>query len=264
MSDQTCQTFQPLCSRLYSISLWTLFYTAIGGAVGLPIWFLAFLRHSAQIDTYGPLPTQLPLPYAKALLPAHLLGYLWSAVTVLYPFEDPRLAKKQLYIAIWLTSTFTVNLLLAIFTKFFQLISNEEVRRSSSDDTVYVKTLYALWFFPSAVAHMVLLYTSTHAHWTLSDVFLPKPDLMKGSLSEMVYYIFVLDFAVMFIVALWTAFLVIVDLQIMGRSSLSRITVATVMILSTYLIGPAATILAAWWWREDMIRLVSTDVRKDK
>lgn len=236
----------------HSTSVWALLYQTSGGAVILPIWFLLFLRHSAQIRLYGSLSMRLPLAYAKAMVPAHMLGYLFPTIMILLPINGPGLSTKQALIAGWQPCPIYVNILAVVIAQV--LSKSNEITEVPGNDVRYVKALYGCSFVVGIVSHVALVYRWTQSRWSLSDILVPRTSSLQGSVPNAMLYIFQVDFAIIFAVALLTAWVVVADLRSLQRSNLTSMATAISLILHTVLIGPGATLAALWWWRENQLR----------
>lgn len=252
---------EPLLTVRLSPSIWSLLYQTVGGAIILPIWFLLFLRHSAQTSKYESSSVRIPVGYAKALLPAHLLGYFLPTLIMFLPFNDPDLSLRQAFIANWQPCPLYVSLLLIVIAQLYG--SAGKITESSVSDLGHVKSMYACSLVVSAFSHIFLLYGWTQSRWSLVDVFVPRMISVNRSVSELLYYIFQLDFVFIFAAAILAAYVSIIDLGELGRSDVSSLVAVMSLVLGNVLIGPGATVAAVWWWREDKLRL-STDEKTRK
>lgn len=228
-------------------------YQTVGGAIIVPIWFLLFLRHSAQTGKYELTAVQLPLGYAKALMYAHVLGYLLPTVALFLPFSDPDLSTTQLLVANWQPCPLYVSVILVLTAQVFG--DAGESTKFPESDLLHVKSMYAYSFIVAAVSHIALLIRCSQAQWTLSDVFVPQMLSTNQSVGGLIYYIFQLDYIFIFASAVVAAYVTMVDLRELGTSNVSLLVAGIGLIIGTVLAGPGATVAAVWWWREDKLRL---------
>lgn len=168
------------------------------------------------------------------------------------PFSDPGLSITQALIASWQPSPLYVSLLLVVGAQV--LGSKGKATKASNNDVRYVKSMYAFSFIVAAVSHVALLYRSTQVKWSLVDIFVPRVISVHSSVSELIYYIFQLDFVFIFAAAVFAAYITVIDAKRVGRSSVSSLVALISLLLGTIAVGPGAVVAAVWWWREDKLR----------
>lgn len=198
---------------------------------------------------------RLPLGYAKALMTAHVVGYLIPTLVLFLPFSDPGFSITLVLIANWQPSPLYVSILLVGLAQVFDNTgSANKGSKSPESDLQYIKTMYAFSSFVAAVSHITLLCRWTQAQWSLVDIFIPRQSSLQGPVPELLYYIFQMDYFNIFAAALVAALVVMLDLRQLGRSQVNPLMAGISLILGTVLVGPGATMAAVWWWREDKLR----------
>ncbi|KXJ91102.1 hypothetical protein Micbo1qcDRAFT_195904 [Microdochium bolleyi] len=145
------------------------------------------------------------------------------------------------------------------------------------DDVFYLKTYYAMVGMLCFVVHAYVLYqiqTGGYAELiasaaaagggpggavTFSSVFLPSKDLWKTSLAAGLHYIFQWDEIGIFGTALTWSWVKTWDIQRAaaatrgGVSGAALARSAVLITLANVLVGPGATIMAIWFWRENKL-----------
>lgn len=254
----------------------------IGGAIILPLWFLMFLRHSARFENYSPRSVRVPISYARALIPAIVLGFLIPTMLLYMPSNnDPDLRTKQALIAFWQLSPVYVNIILEALAKLFDItttttstsLTSPTATDDDDDDALYVTSLYALCLCTSLVAHAGLLTSWSRSRWSPADVFL-GPKFARGPPSEVLHWFFQLNHCIVFAAALITAHVVSRDLHLLSSqtrafafssssypspSSLSLALALVLVLVASCVVGPAATLSILWWRREIGMRTVTSD-----
>lgn len=239
---------------LNSTSIWALLYQTVGGAIIIPLYYLAYMRESAQEDYWSPASRRVPNPYAKALLPSLLIGYLLPTILMYLPFPDPDLSVTQALIAFWQFTPLIANLLLLIISAVYGKESAPSKKKAplAIDDLKYLDRLYITCFIISAITHIgtILGCLYSKPQISLSHALLQVPSLDRLSMTGGLHYIFQADFWIIFAAAVAGAYLTLWDLKRTGRTDLSLWRAAAVMIVGVICVGPAATVAGAWYVRE--------------
>lgn len=250
-------TFSPINST----SLWALFYQTIGGAIIIPLYYLFYMRESSSADYYTPASVQVPAPYAKALLPSLVLGYLLPTLAMFAPFPggDTDLRLTQGLIAFWQITPLVVNLLLVLFSTAYSK-SGPSTREKSprpplEDGGKHLNRLYLTLLLLSSATHILILgICLSSPQLSLSSIFFLVPLPHRLTLTGGLHTIFQADFLIIFAAALAGAFLAMSDLKRISRTDLSLWEVAGGMLLGTVVVGPGATLVEVWWVREGVMR----------
>ncbi|KAI0833112.1 hypothetical protein F5Y06DRAFT_182414 [Hypoxylon sp. FL0890] len=249
--------------RLISfVALFSLLYQVIGGAIIAPLYYAAYVYASAG-DAYYFQGREVPSSYARALLPATVLGYLVPTVALYYvPLSDVKTV--QYLTAFWQPSPIYVSVLLLLFS--FLAPSSSPSTGAKNGDVKHLKRVYLIAGLVSAVAHVSTLYsclTSDNPQLSLSYVFLPNRALWKDSMTLGLHYIFQIDFWCAFGAALFWCWIVVYDiLRILGKPGVGDL-VKTVLGIGfvTILAGPGTTIAMVCDWREDRLVMIESGVK---
>lgn len=232
--------------------MWALFYQLIGGAIIIPIYYLAYMRESAQPDYWSPASRRIPTSYAKALLPSLVIGYLLPTILMYLPFQDINIT--QGLVALWQPSPLIVNLLLFFSASFGQeSVTSKEPVSGPPNHMKYVNRLYFTCFAVTTIAHVgtiLLCLSSSDSQMSLTQTLGRVPVGDRTSMSGALHYVFQADFWILFTAALTGAFLTLWDLRRIGQIDLSMSKTVVAMAVGVVCVGPAATILGVWYVRE--------------
>jgi len=213
------------------------------------------MLQSSSLKNYSPAARQMNPGYAKALAPSLLFGYLLPT-TLMYAYKD--LYTQQGLIAFWQITPFLVNVLLALFTRWFgptiAAPSKTGKTNPSDKDALYIKTLYGICLIISMLSHFAMLYCcvvlSTQPQ-ILVKTFIPELAKLNESTGNFLHYMFQVDYLIIFASSLLWAVVAVEDMRRAGKAEVSLVQLLVVVTLGTIVIGPAATTVAIWWWREN-------------
>ncbi|KAI0892223.1 hypothetical protein F4806DRAFT_479875 [Annulohypoxylon nitens] len=240
--------------RLVSFAaLFGLLYQIIGAAVIAPVYYAAYVFTSRGKGYYQQ-GREVPISYARALLPAVLLGYLIPTVALFYGTWD--IQTVQYLTAFWQPSPIYVSALLVLFSFFTSPSSPTTTTKNS--DVKHLKLVYLLAGLISTFSHLSTLYlslTSDNPQLSLSYIFLPNRATWKDTTALGLHYIFQVDFFGAFGSSLFWSWLITYDvLRIEGRSRASSLIQAVFGIGITTLVGgPGTAIMMVYSWRENRL-----------
>lgn len=244
-------------TSINSTSIWALLYQTVGGAVIVPLYYVAYMRESAHEDYWSSASRHVPIRYAKALLPSLLVGYLLPTLAMYLPFPDPDLSLTQGVIALWQVTPLLVNLLLLGVSTACgkEVTAPSQNLRPAPGYVKYLRRTYITCFIISAVAHIATVATclSSAPQLSLTEVLIRVPIPHRLSLAGGLHYIFQVDFLIIFATALGASFLTLWDLKRTGRSDLSLWKAALAMAVGVFLVGPAAVVAGVWFIREGIM-----------
>lgn len=218
------------------------------------------MHRSSTLEYYSPSARQMNPNYARALVPALVCGYLLPTIIIYIPFTDADLYIRQGLIALWQLSPFIVNFLLVLFSELQGatiLPSATKEMRPEEQNSRHVKMLYRVCLVVSVLSHFALLcycmILSDRFEEILVRTFLPQLVMLNGSTGDILHHIFQVDFLVIFVSSLLWATSAVDDLRRARRAEVSLARLMVAVALGTVVIGPAATIIAIWWARENKI-----------
>jgi hypothetical protein len=201
----------------------------------------------------------VPISYAKTLLPALIGGYLIPTLAVYFPWKDADLSFTQGIIAFWQLSPLLVNMLLFSPSIFHQKPINQAT--PPQDDVKYLNRVYITSFIVSAITHIGTLFltlTSTTEEVSFNRAIGLVPVSETMSMTDALLYIFQVDFWLFSLAVLGGSYITLWDLKRAGKTDLSMFKSFVVIVISSVLVGPGATVAGVWYVRESIM------ARKDK
>ena len=202
---------------------------------------------------------------ATALLPAITVGYLIPTIMMFVP--TPNSEGWQTWIAIWQISPLLVSLLTYLISKALILygrpkMSQEEEDRAKLDryndvDEPGLSIAYTSAIVMQATVHVTTLaYAYSHPDISIFDTFFNVPSLLQSNwnLSDSwSYFSIFFKYDLLVAVSAW-AFSHIHTIWDLRRSGYittkTGLTAVAGMLLGHLLIGPGATWVGLWYWRE--------------
>ncbi|KAL2066914.1 hypothetical protein VTL71DRAFT_1338 [Oculimacula yallundae] len=237
-------------------SIWAIFYQTVGGAVVIPLWYVLFFRNSAKESSWLPASRLVDTSYAKALLPALLLGYLLPTVAMYIPFPDPGFKIHQTLIALWQPCPLYVNFLLVIISAYVGKQNTAPKDNLSPSNLKYLHRVYITGFAVSAFVHIItiiLCISQKVPQISFVHSLLCVPAAERLTLTGSLHYIFQVDCLIILAAALASAWGVMWDLKHFGQANISTGEIAIQMAVTTVLFGPGATVAGVWLLREHMM-----------
>ncbi|KAI8625687.1 hypothetical protein F5Y19DRAFT_466897 [Xylariaceae sp. FL1651] len=248
--------------RLISFTaLFALFYQSVGGAVIIPLYYLASTLTSKS-DTYYTSGRAVELPYARGLLFSLVLGYLVPTLAMYIPGLSASTA--QLLTFIWQPAPTFVNILLLIS---YLVLPSTASRGTRNPDVKYLKRVYNAAGAVAAINHLVTLYvcaTSTNPQLSLAYVFLPNRNTMTQSTTLGLHYIFQVDWWGCFLPTLLWSWIAVYDVHrlLLGSASSTQLVKwAVYIVILTVALGPGGMYAVVWNWREDRLVMIESGVR---
>ncbi|KIX06405.1 uncharacterized protein Z518_04381 [Rhinocladiella mackenziei CBS 650.93] len=238
-------------------SIWAIFYQTVGGAIIVPLYYLAYLRDSSGSQYWSAESRQVPLPYAKALLPALIFGYLVPTILMFLPYSDTDHWTTQAMVALWQPCPWFVDALGWVLSIVYSSMDSQTPQKQASLlDIAYLDTIYTVAFVVSALSHigtlLVCLLSGDPQH-SFNHIFFSRSGIREPSLTEGLRAIFQADFWIIFASSLVWAFLAIWDLKRIAKTEVSLSAAVAALLLGSVCVGPAAAVAAVWYWREHVM-----------
>lgn len=221
----------------------------------MPIWFAAYTWKSDSEHYWWPLSREIPLPYAKSILPAVLIGYVVSTILMFWPWES--LATVQAMTALWQPTPIVVQALATIFA--FLCTSRQgpshqyRVASAVPQDLRYLRTIYFVAFVLGMALHLGVVFTlatSSDPDLTLKAVFQPNFTAERQTHGEGLRNLWLPDFYGLFISTTFFCCAAVWDLNRVGKTSVSMYKACIVLLVASVLVGPGAAMVGCWYWRE--------------
>ncbi|RYP81901.1 hypothetical protein DL770_005757 [Monosporascus sp. CRB-9-2] len=253
-------------------------YQTVGGAAVVPLFYVAYVAASRD-DAYHRSGRELRPGYARALLPATVLGYLVPTLAMFaHGYWGRNLHVTQALIAFWQPAPLLVDALLVVFASVlpcFPLPSSSSsaltpVSRASArappknGDVPHLKRLYLVAGLVSAAVHVGTLYaclSSSDPRLSLRRVFVPDRATWGDGATPGLHWIFQWDWWGIAASSLLWCWVVVADaLRLLhGRENVaaSRLVGVAVGIVALALVaGPGTAIAVVWSWREDKLVMI--------
>ncbi|RYP23211.1 hypothetical protein DL767_008894 [Monosporascus sp. MG133] len=254
-------------------------YQTVGGAVVVPLFYVAYVAASRDDDAYHRSGRELRPGYARALLPATVLGYLVPTLAMFaHGYWGRNLHVTQALIAFWQPAPLLVDALLAVFASVLPWFPPSSASSSSltpvsrasarappkNGDVPHLKRLYLVAGLVSVAAHVGTLYaclSSSDPRLSLRHVFVPDRSTWRDGPTPGLHWIFQWDWWGIVASSLLWCWVVVADaLRLLhGRENVaaSRLVGVAVGIVALALVaGPGTAIAAVWSWREDKLVMI--------
>ncbi|RYP72906.1 hypothetical protein DL771_003944 [Monosporascus sp. 5C6A] len=261
--------------------LFGLLYQTVGGAVVVPLFYVAYVAASRD-DTYHRSGRELRPGYARALLPATVLGYLVPTLAMFaHGYWARNLHVTQALIAFWQPAPLLVDALLVAFASVLPCFPSSSAPSSSSSsltpmsrasagapprngDVPHLKRLYLVAGLVSAAVHFGTLYaclSSSDPQLSLRHVLVPRRATWRDGATPGLHWIFQWDWWGIVASSLLWCWVVVADaLRLLhGRENVaaSRLVGVAVGIAALALVaGPGTVIAAVWSWREGKLVMI--------
>ncbi|RYP77468.1 hypothetical protein DL769_003422 [Monosporascus sp. CRB-8-3] len=260
--------------------LFVFLYQTVGGAVIVPLFYVAYVAVSRD-DAYHRSGRELRPGYARALLPATVLGYLVPTLAMFaHGYWGRDLHVTQALIAFWQPAPLLVDALLVLFASVLALFPSSSSPSSSSSltsvsaasagalpkngDVPHLKRLYLVVGLVSAAVHVGTLYaclSSSDPQLSLRHVFVPNRATWRDGATPGLHWIFQWDWWGIAASSLLWCWVVVADgLRLLhGRENVAAsrlVGVAVGVVVLALVAGPGAAIAAVWSWREDRLVMI--------
>lgn len=194
----------------------------------------------------------VPLPQAKALIPALLIGYVVPTTLMYLPFLG--IETQQFMVALWQPAPLFVNGLWAVGSWISAGTERPEQNKKNSEK--YVKAVYLLSGVVSAIVHLGVMWTcltSDNPAVNLGEVLVPVERSTWGMATSLLF-VFQVDFWVIMAAGLVAAWVVVWDVHHLGLADVGTGKIVAVTIVVAVVLGPGAAISGVWYWREGKLR----------
>lgn len=253
---------------MHSTSVWGILYQCVGIGIIGPLYYLCHLCTSANESYWWPLSRQVPTASAKSVLPAVALGYLLPTIAMYIPYSDPRLTEVAMIF--WQASPLYISILLFLFSRIYGSFHPEPNHTPDATkplpDISPLKFAYAIAFLGGTLFHASFLhaiFTSPNFILTLKQLFIPllffkrptTPFPFDTSLHSFWQY----DFLLFYLATLVFCVMSVWDLKRVGRTRVNLAKAVIGIAVGTVGVGPAATFVAVWAWREGVLARVVFD-----
>ncbi|KAI1778166.1 hypothetical protein F4818DRAFT_405086 [Hypoxylon cercidicola] len=245
------------------VTLHSLIYQFVGAGIVAPLYCALYVLTSTG-DAYHYQGREVPIGYARALLPSALLGYLAPTVALYYiPWDDIKMV--QYMTAFWQPFPLLVCVPLLVFSVFMS--STPSAANVKDGDVKHLKRVYLVTGLVATVAHVYTIYTcvtSSDPQLSLSYVFLPNKHIWKDNMAVGLHYVFQWDFWGAYGASLVWCWVVVYDvlrLLIDKPSTVQLFQMVLGIGFVTLVAGPGTAIVTVWNWREDRLVMIENGVK---
>jgi hypothetical protein len=219
----------------------------------MPIWFAAYTWKSESEHYWWPLSREIPLPYARSILPAVLLGYVAPTILMFWPWES--LSTVQAMTAFWQPAPIAVQSLGTIFAFLYGTSRQPHHRAANVEpkDLGYLRKIYSVAFVLGVALHLGVVYTlatSSDPDLTFTAVFMPNWTTGRQSHGEGLRNLWLADFYGLFVSSTFFCCAAVWDLNRVGQTSVSIFKAFIMLVGASVLVGPGAAMIGCWYWRE--------------
>ncbi|KAF2138917.1 uncharacterized protein K452DRAFT_320584 [Aplosporella prunicola CBS 121167] len=252
--------------NIYSLVSWPVIFSVASQLLGIgkvaPLYFLASVYTTSTPIYTRTTGRPLPSSVAKAITPALCLGYVIPTVLMFTPIADTSL--WQTMVAAWQPYPVYVALLTYVIAWAVRRIEGHpplETEMYAQKDLTPLQVSYGFAFFATATVHICTFF---HIYATpgvsLASVFANLPNPFGPSVaaltstSEALSLFFKFDLLLyVAAVMIWCLYSVY-ELRRLGYVLTGQATKAALAVLAgQVLVGPAATYVGLWSWRENVI-----------
>lgn len=178
---------------------------------------------------------------------------------------DPEYKVTQLLIFLWQPTPLLVNLFLFVLHKLNPAETPQASNsKSPTNGFSNLATLYKTIYIVSLLAHLFtisIVSLSSDPLYSFIHVFVEPQDWGQSGITKGLHTIFQADYNLIFLSSTIWAFQAVWDLKRAGLAKVSLPKAACLIAAHTIMFGPAASLAAVWYWREQ--RLVETDDKTD-
>ena len=215
----------------------------------LPAYFFFHAYQITPAKYYEKNFISIPMAYAKSLIPTLVISFLIPTSITLFREQSLRAS-----IALWLPFPIYTAIVHQILKSFF----TTPAFPTKNADLPYIRGAYLLSFGVSASAHLYALYTTI----TTGDSFLsiaarlaPGAPPTHNSFVEAGIDIVRSEYLVAFAAGLAWVLVLLNDLKRFRKTAAGWLELLGYITAASVMFGPAATVLAAYAWREELLRV---------
>lgn len=219
----------------------------------MPIYYAVYTFISEPETYWWPLNREVRIQFADSLLWANLIGYIIPTTLMFVPWKDP--FTIQNVEAFWQISPMLVPLICSTLGHFYAKRNNlKQTQRKAKQtfpDLAPLKRLYMITGTLGLLLHVYCLgKIASSSKITFKSVFWPDFSTQAKPFGEGLRQVFLADFWGFYAATYGWLCMAIWDLKRMGRTRVNIRKVSALIALSSFVIGPGATMSVVWYWRE--------------
>jgi hypothetical protein len=219
----------------------------------MPIYYAAYTFVSEPETYWWPLNREVPLQFAASLKWAVMVGYALPTLLMFLPWESPNTVQN--FEALWQGSPMYIPIICGVlgylYVKRHNLKPVSRTAKETFPDITHLKTLYALTGALGLVLHVYCMAKIVSSpDISLKSVFWPDFSAQAKPLGEGLSSLFLADFWGFHVATYAWLCMAVWDVKRMGRTAVDVKKTSALIALSSFIIGPGATMSAVWYWRE--------------
>ncbi|RPA94671.1 FAD/NAD(P)-binding domain-containing protein [Choiromyces venosus 120613-1] len=231
-------------------TFWGFMYQIFPISIVLPIYFFFHAYQITPAKYYEKNFISIPMAHAKSLIPTLVISFLIPTTIMLV--RGPSLKESM---ALWLPFPIYTSILHQILRSFFT--TPALVKKNA--DLPYIRGAYLLSFAVSASAHIYALCTSSMTGDSVlalvSRLTSGAPPTNGNSFVEVAVNIVCSEYLIAFSAALVWVLVLLNDVKRFRMTAAGWLELLGYIIAASAVFGPAATVLAAYAWREELLRV---------
>jgi hypothetical protein len=246
-------------NMLTPVSLITIWFTLVqwaGIGVYMPIHYAIYTYISEPETYWWPLNREVKIQHATSLIWAVMVGYTLPTILMFIPWKDPN--TMQNFEALWQVCPMIVPLICGILGYFYvrrhSLKPVSPAAKQVFPDIAHLKMLYVVSGVLGLVLHFYCLARiCSSPNISLTSVFWPDFSAQRKAFGEGLRALFLTDFWGFYVATYAWLCMAVWDVKRMGRTAADIGKSSALIALSSFVIGPGATMSAVWYWRESAL-----------
>ncbi|PUU81908.1 hypothetical protein B9Z19DRAFT_1190852 [Tuber borchii] len=229
-------------------TFWGFLYQIFPISIVLPVYFFFHAYQITPAKYYEKNFISIPMAYAKSLIPTLIISFLIPTSITLFREQSLRAS-----IALWLP----FPIYAAIVHQILKLFFTTPAFPKKNADLPYTRGAYLLSFGVSALAHLYALYIAitTGDSFSITARLAPGTPPTHNSFVETGLDIVRSEHLVAFAAGLAWVLILLNDMKRFRKTAAGWLELLGYITAASVIFGPAATVLAAYAWREELLRV---------
>jgi len=215
----------------------------------LPVYFFFHAYQITPAKYYEKNFVSIPMAYAKSLIPTLIISFLIPTSITLFREQSLRAS-----MALWLPFPIYTAIVHQILKSFF----TTPAFPTKNADLPYIRGAYLLSFGVSASAHLYALcatITTGNSFLSIAARLAPGAPPTHNSFVEAGVDIVRSEYLVAFAAGLAWVLVLLNDVKRFQKTTAGWLELLGYIIAASVMFGPTATIIAAYAWREELLRV---------
>jgi hypothetical protein len=222
----------------------------------MPIYYAIYTYISEPETYWWPLNREVKIQHAVSLIWGVTIGYTLPTILMFLPWKDPNTIQN--FEALWQVSPMLVPLICGILGSLYARRHNlkpvSPKAKEVFQDVAHLKQLYIVSGVFGLMLHVYCFAKiSSSPDISLTSIFWPDFSSQPKSFGEGLRALFLTDFWGFYIATHAWLCMAVWDLKRVGRTTVDVGKASALIALSSFVIGPGATMSAVWYWRENAL-----------